>query len=108
MELTSWQKLDKYFSKKSMMEILGVDRDENAHSKFLGWLFEKPQAMFHLLALLNKRQPEVPVVNNAYRIVSITEDFFIINEEKRRADILITVYPKENEQPFYIVIENKV
>lgn len=108
MELTSWQKLDKYFSKKSMMEILGVDRDENAHSKFLGWLFEKPEAMFHLLALLNKRQPEVPVVNNAYRIVSITEDFFIINEEKRRADILITVYPKENEQPFYIVIENKV
>lgn len=90
------------------MEILGVDRDENAHSKFLGWLFEKPEAMFHLLALLNKRQPEVPVVNNAYRIVSITEDFFIINEEKRRADILITVYPKENEQPFYIVIENKV
>lgn len=32
--------LDRYFSEKSMMEILGVDRDENAHSNFLAWLFE--------------------------------------------------------------------
>lgn len=108
MEITFLQELDKYFSKKSMMEILGVDRDENTHSKFLAWLFEKPDALSHMLALLNERQPKVPVVDNAYRIVSITEDFFIINGEKCRADILITIYPKEKELPFYIVIENKV
>jgi len=116
MIMTNWEKLEDYFNKKSMMEILGVDRDENAHSKFLGWLFEKPKALTLLLTLLNKTpkkngQPScVPILNveDIKEIVSITEDFFIINEEKRRADILITVYPKENEQPFYIVIENKV
>lgn len=32
--------IDRYFSEKSMMEILGVERKENVHSKFLGWLFE--------------------------------------------------------------------
>lgn len=32
--------LDRYFREKSTMEILGVDRDENAHSNFLAWLFE--------------------------------------------------------------------
>jgi len=98
------------------MEILGVDRDENAHSKFLGWLFEKPEALTLLLTLLHKTpknngQPScVPIldIEGIKKAVSITEDFFIINEEKRRADILITVYPKKNEQPFYIVIENKV
>ena len=113
---SSWKELKEYFSKKSMMEILGVDRDENAHSKFLGWLFEKPEALTLLLTLLNKtpkknKQPScAPILNveGIKKIFSITEDFFIINEEKRRADILITVYPKENEQPFYIVIENKV
>lgn len=45
MELNSWQKLDKYFSKKSMMEILDVDRKENNHSRFLGWLFEEKEAV---------------------------------------------------------------
>ena len=31
--------LDNYLSEMSMMEIFGVDRDENAHSNFLAWLF---------------------------------------------------------------------
>ena len=52
MELTSWQKLDKYFSKKSMMEIMGVDRDENAHSNFLAWLFENEETGKHACKLL--------------------------------------------------------
>ncbi len=60
--MTNWEKLEAYFNKKSMMEILGVDRDENAHSKFLGWLFENEDtrevAIKSLLVLLNKREQE--------------------------------------------------
>lgn len=109
-ETTAWKKLEEYFSKKSMMEILGVDRDENAHSKFLAWLFEKPEALSLLLAFIKseKKKDNVPSIGNDSKIVSITEDFFIDNNEKRRVDILIKVYPKENELPYYIVIENKV
>lgn len=51
--------LDSYFSEKSMMEILGVDRDENAHSNFLAWLFENEitgkEACRLLIKLLNKK-----------------------------------------------------
>ena len=43
--------LDRYFSEKSMMEILGVDRDENSHSKFLGWLFGNCQTI-HIIPFL--------------------------------------------------------
>lgn len=109
-ETTAWKKLEEYFSKKSMMEILGVDRDENAHSKFLAWLFEKPEALSLLLAFIKSenKKDKVPIIENDSKIVSITEDFFIDNNEKRRVDILIKVYPKENELPYYIVIENKV
>ena len=51
--------LDRYFSEKSMMEILGVDRDENTHSNFLAWLFENEvigkEACQSLIELLNKK-----------------------------------------------------
>lgn len=51
--------LDRYFSEKSMMEILGVDRDENTHSNFLAWLFENEvtgkEACQLLIELLNKK-----------------------------------------------------
>ena len=51
--------MDRYFSEKSMMEILGVDRDENAHSNFLAWLFENEvtgkKACQLLIELLNNK-----------------------------------------------------
>ncbi len=62
MVMTNWEKLEAYFNKKSMMEILGVDRDENAHSKFLGWLFENEDtrevAIKSLLSLLERKHRE--------------------------------------------------
>ena len=56
-------KLHEYFSKKSTMEILGVDRDENAHSNFLAWLFENEktgkEACWLLIELLKKKAEDV-------------------------------------------------
>jgi hypothetical protein len=87
MELTSWQKLDKYFSKKSMMEILGVDRDENAHSKFLGWLFENEDtrevAIKSLLVLLkDKREQEQKNTHFPRSLYEINWDTFSIKDTK--------------------------
>ena len=80
-EKTAWENLEEYFSKKSMMEILGVDRDENAHSQFLAWLFEKPEALSLLLTFIKneKKKDNVPSIGNDSKIVSITEVFFSKN-----------------------------
>ena len=61
-QLTNFQDLHDYFSKKSMMEIMGVDRDENAHSNFLAWLFENEETSKYacklLIKLLQRRAAE--------------------------------------------------
>ncbi len=114
MELTSWQKLDKYFNKKSMMEILDVDRKENNHSRFLGWLFEEKEAVKKLNNLLKERaieqQANCFIDSNTINHVSVRLEESIQNGNiKGRADIVITFYPNKNdENPRYIVIENKV
>ncbi len=104
---TSWEILDEYFCKKSMMEILGVDRDENAHSKFLGWLFENKDtrevAIKSLLTLLRveylKQKEEYPNIHfpeikepqamkiNDVRV--ILEDFVEASAEDENGKIII-------------------
>lgn len=123
--------LDRYFSEKSMMEILGVDRDENAHSNFLAWLFENEitgKEACRLLIELLKRKAEkevtIPIVFSNLRITNvkvIREDFVCSRytkdgkkisksddndgqDVKGRADLLICI----NNGEAYIVIENKV
>ena len=128
---TSWDILKDYFSKKSMMEILGVDRDENAHSKFLGWLFENKDtrdvAIRSLLSLLNVRKTSVEqipcslVFDDRKEISNVEvklEDFVVVNpcdinpkaEQKEevygRADIVIDL--KYGQEPLHIIIENKI
>ena len=127
----SWEILKDYFNKKSMMEILGVDRDENAHSKFLGWLFENEDtrevAIKSLLTLLdNNKQsdnqiPEFFVFDNRKVISDVKvklEDFVEVNprdiksdaeqDEKvyGRADIVVDLI--YGQEPLHIIIENKI
>lgn len=113
--------LHRYFSEKSTMEILGVDRDENAHSNFLAWLFENrvtgKVACKLLISMLNGQTLEV---NN---VQVIREDFVSgkyvkdgsgihkctkheADEKivKGRSDLLIKV----NNGQTFVVIENKV
>lgn len=128
MIMTNWEKLEDYFNKKSMMEILGVDRDENAHSKFIGWLFENKDtrevAIKNLLRLLldkHKEQegthfPELKDVDefqsmNIDNVKVILEDFVEAGEDRNkyygRADIVLEV-TYDNKQHLYVIIENKI
>ena len=115
-----------YFNYKSTMEILGVDRDENAHSKFLAWLFEKPDtrnvAVMNLLLLLKYKKecdqkkehyPEhlIKLLNKdsfqIYDVKVILEDIVEVNGAYGRADIVIEVLYNKDKH-LYIIIENKI
>ena len=126
--------LDSYFQQKSTMEILGVDRDENAHSRFLAWLFENEEtrdvAIKKLISLL-KRTPPSDQDNSHFPsfLKNYSEDSFDITEVKvtledpieveftegkckgfkfyGRVDIVIDV-TYNDKRNLCIVIENKI
>lgn len=98
--------LDRYFRERSMMEILGVDRDENAHSNFLAWLFENEatgrEACKLLLTNCLNKKPSLPI----HDIKATREYFTQFQNEIGRVDLVIEY--KEGETRKRIVIENKV
>lgn len=122
--------LDNYLSEMSMMEILGVDRDENAHSNFLAWLFgnevtgkEACRLLIELLKRETKQKAAFPqtFLNLSIKNVQVIREDFVCSkyikegetirkinnnaqEIKGRADLLINI----NDGKAYIVIENKV
>lgn len=53
------KRLDEYFSRRSIFDILGIERKEVQHSRFISWLFDDKDigraACRHLLILLLKR-----------------------------------------------------
>ena len=121
-------KLHEFFSKKSTMEILGVDRDENAHSKFLGWLFEneltRDSAIKNLLALLQTKLREqkiqdIPDVMKSYNEKTFAfqqvhvklEDVVEVEYEGKtyhgRVDIVIDIQ-LNNSDHLFVIIENKI
>jgi ribosomal protein L21E len=121
-------KLHEFFSKKSTMEILGVDRDENAHSKFLGWLFEneltRDSAIKKLLALLQTKLREqkiqdIPDVMKSYNEKTFAfqqvhvklEDVVEVEYEGKtyhgRVDIVIDIQ-LNNSDHLFVIIENKI
>lgn len=68
--------LDRYFRQKSTMEILGVDRDENAHSNFLAWLFENEiTGKEACIRLLKRIASDFVNYDDIDRIKVIREDF---------------------------------
>lgn len=124
--------LDRYFREKSMMEVLGVDRDENAHSNFLAWLFENEvtgkEACRLLIEILNRKAEQKEIIPQTFSNLCVTkvqvirEDYVCSQYTKKgdsisecesnqngervegRADLLINI----NNGEAYIVIENKV
>lgn len=121
-------KLHEFFSKKSTMEILGVDRDENAHSKFLGWLFEneltRDSAIKKLLALLQtklrkQKIQDIPDVMKSYNEKTFAfqqvhvklEDVVEVEYEGKtyhgRVDIVIDIQ-LNNSDHLFVIIENKI
>ena len=132
-QLTNFQDLDNYFSRKSMMEIMGVDRDENAHSNFLAWLFENEETGKHacksLIGLLQQKAEEtdknrkgkekvIEILDNLANISTekignvkvVREDYICLvdgnTKMEGRCDIVIIV--SIDDKKYRIIIENKV
>ena len=107
--LPDFAALHKYFSKKSTMEILGVDRDECAHSMFLGWFFENAVtgkvATSLLVSLL---QSKINISANIINDVKVVlEDFVEVKGYHGRVDIVMDVTYSKTKH-LHIVIENKI
>ena len=124
--MANWEKIkasptgmavDEYLSEQSLFEIMNVDRLENYHSKFLGWLFENANtrdfAIRQLIALLRNKQKEgfdFPDINGNDVIKSVSvnlEEPVKENDKNGRADIVIII-EWLNSAPLRIIIENKV
>ena len=122
--MTNWEKIkvsptgmvvDEYLSEQSLLEIMNVDRLENYHSKFLGWLFENKNtrdfAIKQLIALLRKNcKNTFPDINENDVIKSVSvnlEEPVKENDKNGRADIVIII-EWLNSKPLRIIIENKV
>lgn len=107
--------LDRYFREKSMMEILGIDRDENAHSNFLAWLFGNPvtdkEACNLLFELLKKKKAEIieieDTINQENRKNLEEQDEFLtdllhqnpITIKVTREDFVCAYYSRDREKP---------
>jgi hypothetical protein len=109
---TLWQKLEENFSHKSMMEILGVDRDENSHSKFLGWLFENKDtrevAIKSLLSLLkdkHENDKEQKVTHFPVSLSEFEEKSFGIKDVKVTLEDFVEAYGR-NERGNKITDKN--
>lgn len=124
-------KLHEFFSKKSTMEILGVDRDENAHSKFLGWLFENEETRITAINSMirlwkEKAKKKLPIITNEEYKNAVNENIqfpeiedkssvevkledFVVSEDSNcygRADIVINITDQKGNR--HIIIENKI
>lgn len=114
-----------------MMEIMGVDRDENAHSNFLAWLFENEETGKHacklLIELLQQEAKEADkkgkekVIKRLENLANISiekiskvkvvrEDYICLvdgnTKMEGRCDVVIIASIGDLE--YRIIIENKV
>lgn len=130
--------LEKYYSKKTIMDILNVSRNENKHSNFLAWLFKSDEehglgdyALKKLLETLcfieTKRKEKISnehelikpqkiekIISGDYKIRDISvkrEQNIEIGDKVKRLDIFIKYkieYKTGEIRNEFIVIENKV
>lgn len=131
----AYQKLSRYYGRKSLMDIVGMSRREDAHSNFLAWVLEGRDdgtdhyAMKKFLQALVMAKGAFPV-NAAAVIADDLMDVFVTNgcdilsvmvdtetvipgageRKSRRIDILIEVELEIDSRVkvLPIVIENKV
>lgn len=117
--------LHEFFTEKSFLEILHVDRKENYHSHFLKWIFEDNETCLsaneNLLILLIKRSAcqhrsffpshvKRSLIVGDFKIISAN----VILEDKLtdgRSDLVLDIQYKTNnsdQSHLHIVIENKI
>ena len=125
-------RLQRMFNDSSILEIVGVERKETRHSKFLEWLFKTPELntvsldspIMHLFDVLVRRAEEQNnVLDPVFRDNVITRKSRIkIDEVKAelptvglklqgksgKIDLYIKAYDIANKKTIHICIENKV
>ena len=125
--------LNAYYTKKSIFDILGIDRDENIHSNFLKWLLDEsgshglgvyPLEKFLQLLMVakdfdcNKAIEIEENLQNQYLIgdleieaVDVIREKKIYGDREGRIDLLleITIKSEEGENKVLpVILENKV
>lgn len=118
-----FQKLNAYYCKTTLFNILKIERNENRHSAFLAWLLdikeshglgEEPLRRFmRLLAKADSRY-DSPFVVGSYRVENERVRLEHLVDNNRRIDVYITFDCFEKDENdkcsnrFCIIIENKV
>lgn len=109
----SLENLEKYYTRPSFLELLGVERKEVVHTKFLAWLFDLPED-------INNNSPIQLFLNyfisenikqfrsQEFNLFDQISDTKIHNEKgsKNRFDLIIEF--KNNGIKTKIIVENKV
>lgn len=99
------------YQTKSMMEIVGVHRDENKHSDFLAWLFDSSSdhqlgvlPAKKLIELIKKNGQLLPII--ADKITKCTAKREVAGKDRDRVDIILEI--EAEPENIRVVFENKV
>lgn len=99
------------YQTKSMMEIVGVHRDENKHSDFLAWLFDSSSdhqlgvlPAKNLIELIKKNGQLLPII--ADKITKCTAKREVAGKDRDRVDIILEI--EVGNDKIRVVFENKV
>lgn len=99
------------YQTKSMMEIVGVHRDENKHSDFLAWLFDSSsdhqlgaEPAKKLIELIKKNGQLLPII--ADKITKCTAKREVAGKDGDRVDIILEI--EVGNDKIRVVFENKV
>lgn len=99
------------YQTKSMMEIVGVHRDENKHSDFLAWLFDSSsdhqlgaEPAKNLIEFIKKNGQLLPII--ADKITKCTAKREVAGKDRDRVDIILEI--EAGQKKIRVVFENKV
>lgn len=99
------------YQTKSMMEIVGVHRDENKHSDFLAWLFDSSSdhqlglsPAENLIELIKNNDQHLPII--ADKITKCTAKREVAGKDRDRVDIILEI--EAEQKKIRVVFENKV
>lgn len=128
-----FRELEKYYSNKTIMDILGVSRNENKHSNIIAWILSSDEehdlgdyplrklleticfikiklGSVHLTEFEDWILPE-EIISGNYKISDIKVKREKLILDKKRLDIYIEFtirYSEKEEHEVFIIIENKI
>ncbi len=125
-------KLDRIFKRSSILEVMGIERRETRHSRFLKWLFDDADMntldnhspIFHMFDILVRRDSEQNSLldhsfkkniiqrNLKLRVEDVQREFstkgVTLDGKTGAIDLYIKVYDEKSHKTIHLTIENKV